>query len=69
MNSFTQDFPVLDFAKNEEILTAEEYLRLFANFKDKIKTAVIIPPELGKNGFGAIKVTYKDPTFRLKDGR
>ena len=44
--------------ENEEILTPEEYLKLFAKFKDKIKIVELIPTEIGKEGFGTFKVTF-----------
>ncbi len=73
MHTFIQDFPPLeiprmDLNKNEETLTAEEYLKLVQLHQDKIKSVEIVSPELGKPGFGKFKVVYKSLFFKFKNG-
>ncbi len=46
---------------NEEILSPREFLNLKSSDRDNISRAEVIPPRLGQNGFGKIRVRYKRP--------
>ncbi len=49
---------------NEETLSPEQFLKLTPSDRANIAHTKIIPPRLGKNGFGMIKVHYKRPMYK-----
>lgn len=69
MNTTLKDFSSLNRNRGEETLTPDEYLQLFQKHPEQIQSVEIIPPKIGSRGFGKFKVTYKNKSFRLKNGK
>ncbi|PIE02026.1 MAG: hypothetical protein CSA81_09200 [Acidobacteria bacterium] len=58
---------VFDTMPREElILTPKQYLKFLRESKDEIVSTKIIPPVLGRPGFGKIKVKTKRIRFKMK---
>ncbi|MBF0493249.1 MAG: hypothetical protein HQM15_10770 [Deltaproteobacteria bacterium] len=49
---------------NEEAINPQDYLKLTEKDKLDIESVRIIPPTLGKNGFGKMLIKYKFPIYR-----
>lgn len=49
----------------ELILTPSEYAKLSEDDRENIKSVQIIPPKLGDNHFGKIKIVRKHPVFAV----
>lgn len=49
---------------NEELLSPREFVNLKAADKDNISRTEVIPPRLGQNDFGKIRVHYKRPVYK-----
>lgn len=49
--------------KTEDLITPNQYLQLTAEEKSNISRIEIIPPRLGQNHFGMIKIIYKNPKY------
>lgn len=50
----------------EEYLSPEKFLALNDKEKSNILCSKIIPPKLGSNNFGGIKVIYRNPIYKNK---
>jgi hypothetical protein len=46
-----------------ELLTSAEFLKLVREHPEQIKSSSIVPPVLGKPGFGGIRVEYRFARF------
>ncbi|MGE0884508.1 MAG: hypothetical protein AB7P14_13260 [Blastocatellales bacterium] len=55
----------LDPTYTEEV-TPDEFIRMFIDEQDKIDFAQIVPPQLGKKGFGNILVVRKFAVYKPK---
>jgi len=42
----------------------EEYIRLIRSGERNIRSVRIQPPQLGKPGFGSLRVEYRTPVYR-----
>ena len=56
-------------AKEEEMLSPGEFLKLREKRPEAIKSSRIIPPKIGRRGdFGKILVVYKSPGYEKISG-
>ena len=56
--------------KNTIDLDPEDFLRMKQDHSRDIKSAEIVPPVLGKPGFGKIRVTLRAPRYEVNlDGK
>ncbi len=46
-----------------EALTPDEYIKVYQTSENEIKSARVIPPQLGSPGFGKILVRWKRPIY------
>ncbi|MBO5493473.1 MAG: hypothetical protein II965_05555 [Pyramidobacter sp.] len=54
---------------DSEILTPEEYIKLYNTNRANIKQSEIVPPRLGDSHIsGGIRVTYHSPFYKFADG-
>ncbi|RMD57350.1 hypothetical protein D6833_14050 [Candidatus Parcubacteria bacterium] len=49
-----------------ELVKPEEYIRLYERHKETIRSARVIPPRPGENGFGWVEIVTKTPTPKLR---
>jgi len=57
---------IIDFKKQlHTVLSPIEYLSLSRDEKDNIKSTKILPPKVGRRGFGGIIVEYKNPIYHV----
>jgi hypothetical protein len=49
---------------NTEIVSPKEFLRIYAEERDNIESAQIVPYEPGNKDSGKIKIIWKYPVFR-----
>lgn len=48
-----------------EVVSAEEFIRIFNEERETIEQVEIIPPKLGERAFGRLRVTRKYPVARI----
>jgi hypothetical protein len=53
------------YPKTKRALTPLEFIELSPEEREKIKVVRIIPPKLGKWGFGKILVEYRHPIYEV----
>jgi len=54
---------------NTEVVSPREFLRIYAEEKEHIESAEIIPYGPGNKGAGKIKIVWKYPVFRPRRAR
>lgn len=47
-----------------ELMRPKEFVNLTQTQKDNIQTCQFVPPSLGDDHFGRVRVTYKTPVLR-----
>lgn len=50
---------------DSEILSPEDFLALTSEERKKIRKTEIVPPKIGDNNFGGIKVFYRFPIYGI----
>ena len=51
----------------EETMKLEDFLKMSDSQRENIKYCNIIPPKLGSNSFGKIKVIHKRPVYMVSE--
>jgi hypothetical protein len=54
---------------NTEVVTLDEFLRLYKEQPENLAETRIVAPAVGKPGFGSIEVTYVTPRLRPNSAR
>jgi hypothetical protein len=61
------DIDVIDLEPSEtQEVSPTEFLRLYEDERDDIASVKIVPPVLGRRGFGRIVVTHKAPVYSYR---
>lgn len=52
-------------AKRREVVTPARYLRMTKEERDNVESVRILPPQIGRRGFGRLMVLFRDPIWRV----
>jgi len=51
--------------KDNKFVSPGDFINMSESEKSNIKTVKIVPPRLGSNDFGKLKITYKIPVYEF----